>query len=78
MGRPRKVLERKPRPVDPAELRLCGCAGCGRDLAGIGQEERLYLLRRLDGGDPLPAVVSGHVRGRPYCRTCLHQLNKVR
>lgn len=68
-----RELKRRPRPVRPDELKICNCAGCGRDLAGIDEGERLYLLRRLHGGDPLPVIVSGRIDGRPYCRPCLNQ-----
>ena len=57
------------------DLLLCNCAGCGKELLGLGNPPG---IKRKAGRGDYPPLVGGRINGRPYCATCLNSDNSIR
>jgi hypothetical protein len=52
-------------------LKLVNCAECERELTAPNQDGLIARLKKLHGGEAIPAPMSCRVAGRPYCGTCI-------
>ncbi len=64
-----KIRMGTPIAVAP-EIKLCNCAGCGRELLGDSLREWYF---RLEPWEQLtfPEPVFCRIKGRPYCSACV-------
>ncbi len=58
---------------------MCNCAKCKRDLLGESMAEvSLEYLRNLFGSGSVPWRVAKRIDGRPYCKWCKDQPQRVK
>lgn len=57
--------------ISPDDLKVCNCAGCGKELAGALEATSLAELRRHGWHACLPDEIAVRRDGRPWCDGCL-------
>jgi hypothetical protein len=62
--------------VPPADdVKMCNCAGCGKEMLGESMA-MLYSQLPRTKQDQLGTMIGGRILGRPYCLPCLTTTRK--